>query len=72
MYKIQVKDNKTNCIWWEYGFSIFMMKRLNYLFNTTYDNNDFPYEAYEIIQIKKIIFTWKTLRKCLTNTIEMC
>lgn len=72
MYKIQVKDNKTNCIWWEYGFSIFMMKRLNYLFNATYDNDDIPYEAYEIIQIRKIMLTWKTLKKCLTNTIEMC
>ena len=69
MYKIQVKDNETGKIWWEYGFSKFMMKRIHSLFNETNANN---YITYDILKICKIVFTLKTFKKCLTNACEMC
>ena len=69
MYKIQVKDNGTGKIWWEYGFSKFMMKRICFLSNETYYNG---YATYNILQIYKIVFTLKTFKKCLTHACEMC
>lgn len=69
MYKIKVKNLETEKEWWEYGFNNFMMKRINFLFNDT--NNNY-YNVYEILEIRKIIFTWKTFKKCLTNKIELC
>ncbi len=70
MYKIKVKNNETNKIWWEYGFSKFMMKRINFLYNETNDYN--YYQTYEVLEVHKIIFTLKTFKKCLTNYREMC
>ena len=70
MYKIKVKNNETNKIWWEYGFSKFIMKRINFLYNETYDYN--YYQTYEVLEVRKINFTVKTFKKCLTNHCEMC
>lgn len=67
MYKIKVKNLETGKMWWEYGFKGFMMKRIHFLFNDTDDNF---YNTYEILEIRKIIFTWKTFKKCLTNKAE--
>lgn len=69
MYKIKVKNLETGIEWWEYGFKGFMMKRIFFLFN---DTNDSYYNIYEITAIRKIVFTWKTFKKCLTNKMELC
>lgn len=68
MYKIKVKNLETKKEWWEYGFNNFMMKRIAFLFNDTNDNT--YYQVYEILEIRKIIFTWKTFKKCLMNKAE--
>ncbi len=68
MYKIKVKNNETGKIWWEYGFSKFMMKRLHFLYNDTDYNN---YLIYDVLAIMKISFSWKTFKKCLTNVTIM-
>ena len=67
MYKIKVKNIETGKEWWEYGFNNFMIKRIHFLFN---DTNSNYYNIYEILEIRKIIFTWKTFKKCLTNKAE--
>lgn len=64
MYRIKVKNNKTNEIFWEYGFSKHLMKRLYFFYNKTDDN---AYLIYEVLDICKIIFSWETFKKCLTN-----
>ena len=69
MYKIKVINIETGKIWWEYGFSNFMMKRLHFLYNEK-DGNF--YQLYNVLEITKITFTWKTFKKCLTNACEMC
>ena len=69
MYKIKVRNDETGKIWWEYGFSKYIIKRIHYLFNETYGGG---YELYNILEIHKIIFTLKTFKKCLTNKCEMC
>ena len=71
MYKIKVKNLETGKIWWEYGFNNFMMKRIDFLFNDINDNSYYNV-IYEILEIRKIIFTWKTFKKCLTNKMELC
>lgn len=75
MYKIKVKNNETGKIWWEYGFSKYMMKRIDFLFNdvypvTTITGENF-YCTYEVLEIIKIAFTLKTFKKCLTNKMIM-
>ena len=69
MYKIKVRNDETGKIWWEYGFSKYIMKRIHYLFNETYDEG---YELYNILEIRRIVFTLKTFKKCLTNKCELC
>ena len=69
MYKIKVKNEETGKIWWEYGFSKYLMKRMHFLFNDINCNN---YQVYTILEMHKIIFTIKTFKKCLTNACEMC
>lgn len=64
MYKIKVRNNETGLIWWEYGFTNFIMKRIHFLFNET--DNDF-YDKYSILEIIKIYCTFSTFKKCLTN-----
>ena len=68
MYKIKVRNDETGKIWWEYGFSKWMMKRVHFLFNET--DSDF-YNTYTIMEIIKIIWTPKTFKKCLTNETTM-
>ena len=70
MYKIKVRNNETGRVWYEYGFTKFMMKRIDYLFNDIYMENGYPYKLYEVLEVYKIIFTWKTFKKCLTNAAE--
>jgi hypothetical protein len=70
MYRIKVGNLETGIAWYEYGFKGFMMKRIHFLFN---DRNEYTYYSnYEILQIEKIVFTWKTFKKCLTNKAELC
>jgi len=69
MYKIKVRNLETGKEWYEYGFKGFMMKRIYFLFN---DTNSNYYNIYEILEIRKIVFTWKTFKKCLTNKAELC
>jgi hypothetical protein len=68
MYKIKVRNDITGQIWWEYGFSKRMMKRVHFLFNET-DSNF--YHIYEILDIVPIIFSLKTFKRCLTNETIM-
>ncbi len=70
MYKIKVLNNETGNVWYEYGFTKYMMKRIHYLFNDTYIRNGFPHNLYEVLEVHKIIFTRKTFKKCLTNAVE--
>ena len=67
MYKIKVRNDETGVIWWEYGFSNFIMKRIHFLFNETDD--DF-YNKYNILEIIKICFTFSTFIKCIINKTE--
>lgn len=68
MYKIKVKNEETGVIYWEYGFSKWLMKTLHFYFNET-DNNF--YRIYNVLEITKIVFNLKTFKKCLTNQIEL-
>lgn len=65
MYKIKVKNIETGKIWWEYGFSKHIMKRIHFFYQKT--NDDF-FLIYEVLDICKIYFSWKTFKKCLTKT----
>jgi hypothetical protein len=65
MYRIKVRNNETGIIFYEYGFTRYMMKRIHFLFNETNDI-DF-YSTYDILDITIIVFTPKTFIKCLTN-----
>jgi hypothetical protein len=47
MYRIKVKNTETNIVYYEYGFSKWIMKRLHFYFNET-DNN--YYSIYEIFR----------------------
>jgi len=67
MYKIKVRNIETNKVWWEYGFTKFMMKRVCYLFNNTDYNN---FSSYEIEAIIPVVFNIKTFKKCLINYAE--
>lgn len=64
MYRIKVRNDETEVIFYEYGFANYMMKRLHFMFNET-DNQ--YYSIYNILEITKIVFTPKTFIKCLTN-----
>lgn len=68
MYRIKVRNDETGIIFYEYGFTKWMMKRLYFLFNeTSYDN----YHIYDILNISKLSCTLKTFIKCLTNATEV-
>jgi hypothetical protein len=64
MYRIKARNDQTEVIFYEYGFTNYMMKRLHFMFNET-DNQH--YSIYNILEITKIVFTPKTFIKCLTN-----
>jgi len=68
MYKIKVRNDETGVVWWEYGFSRYLMKRLHFYYNET-DNNF--YQIYEVLQITPIVFTLRTFKKCLLNYTEI-
>lgn len=68
MYKIKVRNDETGVVWWEYGFSRYLMKRLNFYYNET--DSTF-YQIYDVLQIVPIIFTFKTFKKCLMNYTEV-
>lgn len=64
MYKICVRNLKTKCEWWEYGFTHYMMKRLHFLLNNT--------ETYEIIWCFKCYYILTAFKKCLLReTIDV-
>lgn len=64
MYRIKVRNDKTGYIWYEYGFSKYIMKRIHFLFNET--DNDF-YSIYNILEITILSFSLKSFKKCLTK-----
>ena len=68
MYRIKILNTQTGIKFYEYGFRSYLMDRIWFLFNET-DNEHFS--IYEILDITKIIFTWKTFFKCLTNYSEV-
>lgn len=68
MYKIKVINLETGKVWWEYGFSKFLMKRIHFFYHETSADN---YTTYEVLAVEKIIFTWETFKKCLTNQMVM-
>lgn len=64
MYKIKIRNDETGAIFWEYGFSKFIMKRIHFFFNEVDNDN---YLIYNILDITKIAFTFNTFFKCITN-----
>lgn len=64
MYRIEIKNTKTNIVFYEYGFSKRIMKSLHFYFNET-DYNFYP--IYEILNIVKLECTFETFKKCLFN-----
>lgn len=68
MYRIKVRNNETGIIFYEYGFSRWMMKTIHFLFNET--NSDF-YSIYDILEITILEKNIKTFIKCLTNKIKV-
>jgi hypothetical protein len=64
MYKIKVRNDETGVIFWEYGFSKYIMKRIHFFFNEVDNDN---YLIYNILDITKIVFTFDTFFKCITN-----
>ena len=68
MYKIKIINTITCEIFWEYGFTNHIMKRLYFFFNETDYNFYHMYEIIEIIKLEKNI---KTFIKCLTKTIKV-
>lgn len=69
MYKIKVRNERTGKVWWEYGFSRQMMKRLAFLFNNT---NLYTYEnTYTVLEVIHIVCNLSTLKKCFTNHCEL-
>ncbi len=69
MYKTKVINLDTGAIWWEYGFSRYMMKRIHFWTNETDIDN---YAIYSVMRVCKICFSIKTFKKCLTNATELC
>lgn len=67
MYKIRVIDNATKEIFFEYGFSKYITKRIHFFLNERYDDG---YPIYEILDLSKIVCTFKTFYKCLTHYVE--
>lgn len=68
MYKIHVWDDETCSFFWEYGFGRYLMKRVCYYHNETC--SDGYYSRYDVVHVYKIVFTWKTFKKCLTHHKE--
>jgi hypothetical protein len=68
MYRIKVRNDQTGVIFYEYGFSKWMMKRIHFLFNET--DNDF-YSVYNILEITILEKNIKTFIKCLTNKTKV-
>lgn len=64
MYRIKVINLETNVIFYEYGFSSFLMKRIHFLFNET---DSCGYGVYEVLDISRLCFSLKTFKKCLTK-----
>lgn len=70
MYRIKVIkliNDQTGTIFYEYGFSKQMMKRIHFLFNETNDG----FSVYDILEITVLGKNIKTFKKCLTNKIEL-
>jgi len=68
MYKIKVINTETGKIWWEYGFKKYLFKRFYFFFNERDNNNHL---IYKVIEIYKLNFSLKILKKCLTNHADM-
>ena len=68
MYKIKVTNKETGIIFSEYGFSRYMMKRIHFFAQEVDPDN---YSIYEILYICKLAFSFKALKKCLTNATTL-
>ena len=67
MYRIKVIDTATGEIFYEYGFSKHIMKRIHYFWN----ERDYDFcLIYEILDLSKIVFTFGTFKKCLTHCVQ--
>lgn len=64
MYRLKVQNLQTNVIFYEYGFSSYLMKRISFLFAETDSKG---YLVYEILDVVPLCFSLKTFKKCLTN-----
>ena len=68
MYKIKVINTETGIIFFEYGFSRYMMKRIHFFAHEMDSEN---YHIYTILDISKLAFSFKTFKKCLTNATTL-
>lgn len=68
MYRIKVRNDQTGFIWYEYGFSHWIVKRINFLFNEVDSEG---YHIYDILDITSIVFTFSTFKKCLFNKTQI-
>lgn len=68
MYRIKAKNLLSGVIFYEYGFSSFMMETLHYMFN---DTDDKGYSIYEVMEVSRLCFSLETFEKCLTNYTYM-
>jgi hypothetical protein len=64
MYRIKVKNLNTGYEFYEYGFSGWMMKRVQFLFHQI---DCWGNPTFEILDIVILCLTLDTLKKCLTN-----
>lgn len=64
MYKLKIRNIRTNVTFYEYGFSSYLMERVHQLFSET----DFEgYLIYEILDVVPLCFSLKIFKKCLTK-----
>lgn len=68
MYKIKVINTETGIIFFEYGFSRYIVKRIHFFFHEVDSDN---YHIYTILNISKLAFSFKTFKKCLTNATTL-
>lgn len=66
MYKIKVWDDTKETLFWEYGFSRYILKKISFYMNDTDENG---FSNYDIVQVIPIVFSLKTFKKCLQHKI---
>ena len=66
MYRIKVLVDKSNVVWYKYGFSRKIMKMIHLLFNLIDSDG---YHIYEILEISELTFSFSNFKKCLQHKI---